>query len=105
MAKNQLRAAAFALPTETTYAIVNMTERRFENSVGEPDPNFVTATLQVAFNGSLSGTLTGSVTHSVGSTKAQVQTAVRLKVNEFLALAEPGNTLNNTHIILGGLSD
>lgn len=99
------RLLAAALPGATTYAIVTMTEKRFENANGEPDPDFVTATLQVVFNGSLSGSLTGSVTHAVGASKSQVQAAVRLRVNEFLSTYEPGNTLNNAHIILGGLSD
>ncbi len=103
--RKEQRAALAALPSTTTYAIVNMTERRFENAQGEADPNFITATLQIAFNGSLSGSIQVNVTHPVSATKTQVQTAVRLVVNEWLASYEPGNSLNNAHIILGGLSD
>lgn len=94
-----------ALPDETTYANVEMRNRRFEDVNGQPHPDFITADLEIVFNGNLSGTIGVTVTHAVSATKAQVQTAVRNVVNEWLGYSEPGNTLNNNRIILGGLSD
>lgn len=99
------KATTLALPDETTYANVEMQNRRFEDALGQPHPDFITADLDIVFNGDLSGNVTTGVTYAAGASKAQVQTAVRNKVNEVLAQSEPGNTLNNARIILGGLSD
>jgi hypothetical protein len=103
-------AVAFATPfvawAETTYASANMTNRRWQDATGQYSDAFITADVEISFNGSPSyAPFVTTVTHAAGASKGQVQTAVRLVVNEWLAIEEPGNTLNNAHILLGGLSD
>ncbi len=99
------KSARQALPGTTTRALVTLSNKRFENSAFQPDPNFITADVSLVFNGSNTGTLGQTITYDVALTKSQVQTAVRTLVNDLLDQFEPGNTLNNSRIILDGLSD
>ena len=98
-------AAIAALPAVTTRALVTMNNKRFENAAFEPDPDFITADIDIQFNGSGAGHIGQTITYDVTLTKTQVQNEVRDFVNALLDQFEPGNSLTNARIILDGLSD
>jgi len=89
--------------TSTTAAIAVCSNYTFTDATGAEDPNQITLTLVVDFNGTTqrSGP---QVTFPFNATMAQKQAAVRQACNDALAVGgEPDVTLTNASIQIVGL--
>jgi hypothetical protein len=88
--------------TPTTGAIVTCTEPQFMDEMQVEDPDKITLTIDVVFNG-LAGRLGDRVTFGRAASQTTKQTAVRTRVNELLATYEPTVVLTNAAIQIVGL--
>jgi hypothetical protein len=89
--------------TPSTAALVNCIDPKFTDANQDEDPDQITMTIDVLFNGH-AGRLGDFVTFARNATLATKQAAVRLRVNQLLAAFETGTpTLNNANIQISGL--
>ena len=90
--------------TPTTAAIVTCSNPRFQNDVSVEDPEQISMSLDIKFNGT-TGELGDPVTFSRNATQSAKQAAVRQKVNDLLLIAEPTlpGPLSNANIQIIGL--
>ena len=90
------------LEGNSTAAVVECTNPRFETALEIPDANFITMNMLVKLNG-VTGEFGDKVTFGRNATSAEKQAAVRLRLNAVLTSIETGNTLNNANIQIIGL--
>lgn len=90
------------IATQSTAAIVTLTNPRFENSAGVEDAGFVTMDMQMLFNGAV-GELGDKATFARNASSAEKQAAVRNRLNAILRTYEIGVTLNNANIQIVGM--
>lgn len=88
--------------TPTTAAIVECSQPRFGEVSGAEDPELVTITLTVSFNGTAPG-LGEAISFPRNASMSTKQAAVRDKVNQLLQVYEPTVTLTNANIQIMGL--
>jgi len=102
MAKTPKRLAAAAMIELPSTAVeVRFSEGRFQTEDGIPHQDFMTYDFDYKFNG-FAGENGATVSFARDASLAQIQTAVRLKINSILEQAEPGNSLTNANIKLRG---
>lgn len=90
------------IATQSTAAIVTLTNPRFENSAGIEDAGYVTMDMTMKFNG-VTDELGDKATFDRNASSAEKQAAVRNRLNAILRTYEIGVTLNNANIQIVGL--
>lgn len=88
--------------TPTTAAIVVCSEPKFENALQIEDPDQLSLSIVITFNG-ISPGVGERVVFPRNATQSEKQAAVRTMVNALLQTNEPGLSLNNANIQIIGL--
>jgi hypothetical protein len=102
MARNPKRLSTSNFETPTTAALVKCTDWGFADMNVEPNPELLGCDIAIRFNG-IADEVGSRIVVARNATLAQKQAAIRQRVNDFLAEAEPGNTLNNANIQIENL--
>jgi hypothetical protein len=98
------KASALALPGTTTGALVKLTEHDWMDENNSPDPDLVTCSADIKFNGALwtEGTNV-RITYARNASEAMQQTIVVAAVNAKLHEREPGVDLTKANVMIGGI--
>lgn len=90
------------IDSPTTSCVVTLTNPRFEDAQGFEDPEVISMSADMQFNG-ITLALGDSVTFPRNATTSVKNAAVRARVNQLIATFEAGVTLNNANIQIVGL--